>query len=200
MTVTIVETDHPMFPPAAAWTTTIALPRSEARLIREELERLFVDNQQVLYVLDERAGRFSWGADSGPFYEISLFLAQSTVDGLIAASAMKLFERLAARHRRDEEWVIEEHSPGELDRERAIEFAKWIIVSRYSRLVEGAEDQLPGHDDPLDLVSEYHDKEKESWTIALRDRFGAVYRVKIGLLDGFPTSQCIEREAPSEEL
>lgn len=201
VTVTIAETRGPNFAPAKVWMTTVVLSRKEARLVRDELERAFLDVPEELwpagYNIEERAGRHSWGADGGPFYEIAIFLAQSTTDGFIAATAIKVFEKLIQKHRVRNELPGNDFWIYDYDRENIIEFAKWVIVSRYARLAEGVEDSIPGLDDNLELISETHNQEDGTWFVVLRDSWGFTYRVRFGIISGFPMAQTIEREAPS---
>ncbi|MGW4961394.1 hypothetical protein ACWEPL_29580 [Nonomuraea sp. NPDC004186] len=178
---------------------TVVLPRSDARLIREELEAAFIDTPEcsVRYVIDEHAGRYSWGADGGPFYEVALFLAQSTVDGLLAATTLKLFEKFQGRHKKYGRKPADDFSLlFNLDREGAISFARWMIWSRYSRLAAESGEDLPGPDDPLELMSESYAAQDDTWTIILRDHRGARYKVVLINQQGLPLMQVIERELP----
>ncbi|GII68253.1 hypothetical protein Sme01_07290 [Sphaerisporangium melleum] len=85
------------------------------------------------------------------------------------------------------------------DREGAINWAKWVIDTRYAALAEGCLDAPSGSEDSLHLVSDSHDRETGRWTISLRDAQGASYKVVLGVLDGFPVTQMIERVSPPED-
>ncbi|TKK85598.1 hypothetical protein FDA94_24710 [Herbidospora galbida] len=207
VTVTVAEGKGDSLGSTKIWLTTIALPRSEARTIREDLERLFLEDIERVpaHFIDAHEGRYSWGADGGPFYEISIFLAQSTVDGLIAATTLKLFASLQARFQRAGEsarnFADDFGNFREMDRDEAISFARWMIWSRYSKLLRNtyasANIDFPDESDSLELVSESYNISSESWDVVVKDSFGAKYRVEFLITDGLPLAQTIERQEPS---
>ncbi|MFC7384344.1 hypothetical protein [Sphaerisporangium rhizosphaerae] len=119
---------------------------------------------------------------------------------MIAAATMKLFEKMIARHR-----AYAMKPPGDgwhesFDRESAIAWAQWIIETRYLDLARGCLDAPPGGEDLVEVVSDTHDAAHDRWTISLRDVAGVSYKVTLGLLDGFPAAQMIERSEPSKEV
>lgn len=180
--------------PSRVWIADFELPWTEARQVRDELERLIVENPQVPHAVTERGGRTSWGGDSGERLQLGLFLAQSLADGFIAAAALGVFTRVAAKLKPQSVDAEEWRSP--LGRDDAVEEAKWRIVYKYRRIAEGTLDSLPNDTEDLTLISDSRNEEQDAWTIVLRDRGGSTYRVTLGRVAGLTTLTQIEREAP----
>ncbi|MFD6735800.1 hypothetical protein ACFWDZ_32355 [Micromonospora aurantiaca] len=180
--------------PSRVWIADFEMPWTEARQVRDQLERLIAENPQVPHVVTERGGRTSWGGDSGERLHLGLFLAQSLADGFIAAAALSVFTRLAAKLKPQNVDAEEWRSP--LGRSEAVEEAKWRIVYKYGRIAEGTLDSLPIDPEGLTLISDSRNEEQDTWTVVLRDKAGSTYRVTLGRIAGLATLTHIEREVP----
>jgi hypothetical protein len=182
---------------APEWTLIgeVVLPYEDSQHVREEIDALVAevasDGTHHPHSVSTTGGRASWGGDSGEHLAIVVFLAKSMTDGLIAAAALRLFGKLVQRRHPDgdEDW----RAP--LARNEAIEYARWVIATRYRELAESSNATVTDDPDALVVTAESQDAESGEWTIGLRDPDGVVYTVTFTRLAGIPTPALVQRKA-----
>ncbi|MDQ0366854.1 hypothetical protein [Catenuloplanes indicus] len=159
--------------PVESWTAELDVPESMLAGLHAKVNTI-VSRQAQGHVYREVRGRTSWGADSGEFIRVVLFVASSAASGIIGNAMYDLLKSLANTSSQSE--------PRPMDRDEAVERAKWILTSHFANDVESL-DPMPLLDEELRLVAASQDKITGAWTVACRDVHGSQFVVQLGLDD-----------------
>lgn len=167
--------------PDSLWDLTLQLGADEAEQLYAQMEQMVAHGGEA-HSIKQSKGHTSWGADSGPYLEIILYLSSAAASGVVGSAAMDLLASLVRKikaAKQDEDLATMSES-------EAIERAKWIIVNRFAS-VAGTIEALPKTEDELTATRVEQDIDESTWTVTLTDTAETSYDVVLGFLEGVPT-------------
>jgi hypothetical protein len=168
--------------PSFIWAQDLHLPMHKAQLVEGELRELLNLKSELTYSIRANSGRTSWGADSGEFLTVVLYLSSQVTAAAIGVAVSELYARF--RSWQSAKYIGLDRDPHPPSREEVISRAEWFVQSKYPRVAALAGNDI-GDLETLRLVSEFEDRENLCWEVSFQAVDGFKYSVFLEYKPGF---------------